>query len=258
MSGDCAQGTVNLAIEGGIATITLHRPRALNAITWSMYRDFARHCETVQADRTIACVVLRGHKRAFAAGTDISQFSEMTSGDDGVKYEEAIEKYVSAFEELPVPTIAVVEGVATGAGLVLANACDLRIATEGSRFGAPIARTVGNCLSARNLHRLTCKLGPNIVSSMMFRAILYGPADLPRSYARIVTDAGVEEAVAQLCADVQRLCPTTLAATKQALLRLRQISVSDVDIVERVYASANFREGVQAFLAKRPPHWVAD
>ena len=91
--------------------------------------------------------MLRGAwSKAFVAGTDIAQFRQFANGDDGVAYEARLDGFVNTLERLRVPSIAVVEGFAVGAGLAVANACDIRIAASGARFGVPIARTLGNCL----------------------------------------------------------------------------------------------------------------
>ncbi len=104
--------------------------------------------------------VLRGvGGKAFIAGTDIAQFLEFTTPEQGVAYETKMETYLSALEALPMPTLAVVEGWAIGGGLAIAACCDFRIATTGTKFGVPIARTLGNCLSVTNYARLVAALG---------------------------------------------------------------------------------------------------
>src|SRR6202044_3047498 len=104
------------------------------------------------------------------AGTDIAQFREFTGGDDGVAYETKLDGFIDELERLRAPSVAVVEGFAVGAGLAIANACDIRVAASGSRFGVPIARTLGNCLSAANLHRLCVTLGVSWVKRMLLLA----------------------------------------------------------------------------------------
>ncbi len=106
-------------------------------------------------DKNIRVAILRGTGgKAFISGTDISQFKAFASGEDGLAYEAKIDHFVETVERLRVPSIAAVEGYAVGGGLAIANACDIRIATPGARFGVPIARTLGNCLSAANIRKL--------------------------------------------------------------------------------------------------------
>ena len=108
--------------------------------------------------------------KAFIAGTDIAQFQAFSSGEDGIAYEAEDGGHSAAVEALPMPTLAVIEGLAIGGGLAIAAACDLRIATPGSRFGVPIARTLGNCLSVANYARLVAALGASRAKRMLLLA----------------------------------------------------------------------------------------
>jgi enoyl-CoA hydratase/carnithine racemase len=107
--------------------------------------------------------------KAFIAGTDIAQFQAFR-GDDGIAYEEKMEVILAGVETLPVPTLAVIEGFAIGGGLAIAAACDLRIATPGSRLGVPIARMLGNCLSIADYARLIAALGASRAKRMLLLA----------------------------------------------------------------------------------------
>jgi enoyl-CoA hydratase len=148
-------GEVRLVRDGAVATILFDRPQARNAMTWPMYEGLAAACEQLSGDAGVRMAVLRGvGGKAFIAGTDIAQFQEFTTAEQGVDYEVKMESYLTALETLPFPTLAVVEGWAIGGGLAIAACCDLRIATAGTKFGVPIARTLGNCLSIANYARL--------------------------------------------------------------------------------------------------------
>ena len=152
--------TVIVATAERITTVTLNRPAARNAMTWQMYEQLGAVCTELKNDASVRAVVFRGAGgKAFIAGTDIAQFTTFTSGEDGIAYEEKMERYLAALEALPMPTLAVIEGFAIGGGLAIAACCDLRIATPGSRFGVPIARTLGNCLSVANYARVVAALG---------------------------------------------------------------------------------------------------
>ena len=129
-------------------------------MTWAMYEQLMHICTQLQTDKTVRVVTFRGAGgEAFVAGTDIEQFKAFKSGEEGVAYERQIDKCIGLLEALPMPTVAVIEGWAIGGGLAIATTCDFRIATPASRFGVPIARTLGNCLSAANLARLAAALG---------------------------------------------------------------------------------------------------
>ena len=135
--------------EGPFAVCTLDRPEARNAMTWEMYEALVGACERVDADAGLRVLVLRGAGgKAFVAGTDISQFQSFRDREDGIKYEERLDRVLDRLERVSKPTIAQVQGVAVGGGCAIALTCDLRVATPESTFGIPIARTLGNCLSA--------------------------------------------------------------------------------------------------------------
>ncbi|WP_038361142.1 enoyl-CoA hydratase/isomerase family protein [Bosea sp. 117] len=250
-------GTVRLAVDGPVARITFDRPSARNAMTWRMYEDLAGACATISADPSIRVTVLRGAGgKAFVAGTDIEQFLAFRSGDDAIEYEKKVEAYISGLESLPMPTIAVIDGWAVGGGMAIANACDFRVAVPGARFGVPIARTLGNCLSAANLRRLTATLGLPTVKRMIFLAETPSAEEMPPNYADVVPAEAVDAHIEAMCARIAGLAPVTLRSTKEALRRLAtDPEANGSDLVRQTYGSADFREGIEAFLAKRPPQW---
>jgi hypothetical protein len=146
--------------DGPIATLTFNRPEARNAMTWEMYEALVAACERVDADGGLRVLVLRGAGgKAFVAGTDISQFQSFRDREDGIKYEERLDRVLDRLERVSKPTIAQVQGVAVGGGCAIALTCDLRVATPESTFGIPIARTLGNCLSAASYSRLVDLMG---------------------------------------------------------------------------------------------------
>jgi enoyl-CoA hydratase/carnithine racemase len=254
-----SEGRTHLAVEGAIARITFDRPAARNAMTWRMYEELAAACEAIAGRTDVRVAVFRGAGgRAFVAGTDIEQFRSFKSGEDGVAYEAKVNAYVEAVEKLPVPTIAVVEGWAVGGGLAIANACNLRIASPGARFGVPIAATLGNCLSAANMRRLTATLGDSRVQRMLLLAEMPTAEDLaPTGYvAAIVEPAALDAHIQAMCGKLAGHAPLTMKAAKEALRRLAvDAQADDGDLIRAVYGSADFREGVDAFVAKRPPLW---
>ena len=178
--------------NGPVATLTLSRPSALNAMTWSMYEGLSRYCAELDADEAVRAVVVQGAgERAFVAGTDISQFLEFKTGDDGIAYEEHLDRYVAALENIGKPTIAKVRGYAVGGGARLALACDLRIATPSLKFGVPIARTLGNCLSSRALARIVDTVGPSRALQLLYTAeLLDGPTCLTLGVVNELVDEG--------------------------------------------------------------------
>ena len=143
------------SVEDGIARLTFNRPQARNALTFAMYEQMAAICEAVNNDRSIKAMILTGAgDKAFASGTDISQFRAFKTAEDALEYEERIDRVLGdAGEACRVPTIAAIAGACTGGGAGIAACCDIRIGTATTRMGFPIARTLGNCLSMSNISR---------------------------------------------------------------------------------------------------------
>jgi enoyl-CoA hydratase/carnithine racemase len=248
-------------VEHHIAYVVFNRPAARNAFTYEMYEALADACARVDADSSLKAMILTGAgDKAFAAGTDIAQFQSMATAQDVIGYEERIERVLQALEQCRVPTIAAVAGACTGGGGMIAACCDLRIATGDAQFGFPIARTLGNCLSLANHARLVALIGAARVKDLVFRARLVGAKE---AYAiglwnEIVDDtADLLTRAHTLAVEIAAHAPLTLRATKQALLRLRSATLphDPHDLVLMCYLSADFREGMAAFLEKREPSW---
>src|SRR4030095_235963 len=152
---------------GPLAFLTFNRPEARNAMTWEMYEALVDACERVDRDAAIRVFVLRGAGgKAFVAGTDIAQFQTFADREGGLKYEERLDRVLDRLERVTKPTIAQVQGVAAGGGCAIALTCALRGATPESTFAIPIARTLGNCLSAATYSRLIDHLGPGRVKDL--------------------------------------------------------------------------------------------
>lgn len=256
-----AEGRVTLTMQGPVATLTFDRPAARNAMTWAMYEQLATHCCALSADGNAGArvVVLRGAGgEAFVAGTDIAQFQQFSSGDDGVAYEARIDEGIQLVEQLPMPTVAVIEGWAVGGGLAIATACDFRIASPKARFGVPIAKTLGNTLSAQNLAKLRAAWGLQPVRRMLLLAqILDAEAALACGFLEGVYPTETLDAeVAALSDRLGALAPVTQSVVKEALRRQTVEAVPDTDdLVRRCYGSSDFHEGVDAFVNRRPPKW---
>ncbi len=250
------------AVDNGIGTITLNRPQARNALTFAMYERLAAICSDPAAHGAPKVLVVTGAgDRAFAAGTDIAQFRSFASAQDALDYEEKIERVITAIECCPVPMIAAIAGAVTGGGASIACACDIRIATPTARFGFPIARTLGNCLSMANYARLAALLGPARVKDIVFTARLIEAEEGHRVglYSEIVADhAALMGRARELATTIAGHAPLTMRATKEALRRLTAATVpadGGDDLVVMCYDSADFREGMEAFLGKRPALW---
>lgn len=252
------EGAVLLEQKGPIALITLSRPAALNALTWSMYQQMETHLEHVAANDGIHAIIIHGEGKAFAAGTDIQQFQGFT-GEDGVAYEHTMEAIVERLYSITKPTIAAIHGYAVGAGLVIAAVCDLRYATPASRFGVPIARTLGNCITLKNYRHLVNSFGAMRTKEMLFTGRLLTTTDaLQAGFLTATVDENMLiTQVTEVAQQMSSLAPLTIWSVKEAQQRLNvaEENIDFDDVVARIYASADFAEGVQAYLEKRKPHW---
>ena len=254
------EGRVELRRDGPVAHVTIDRPAARNAMTWAMYEQLGAACERIAADAGVRVAVFRGAGgKAFVAGTDIAQFREFNGAEDGLKYERVMSGFLSAVEQLPMPTLVVIEGWAIGGGLAIAACCDLRIATPGSRLGVPIARTLGNCLSVENIAVIAAAFGMARTKRMLLLAEnLTAEEALTAGFlSEIVPPEGLDARVTELCARLAANAPVTMRATKEAMRRLLHAGLpAGDDLISECYGSQDFKIGVEAFVEKREPRWT--
>jgi enoyl-CoA hydratase len=253
---------VQFASQGRVAFLTFNRPAARNAMTWPMYDALAEACDRVDADARIRVLVLRAAGEAFVAGTDIAQFTSFATAADGLAYERRMEQVIDRLERVSVPTIAQVQGVAAGGGCLIALACDLRVCSPAARFGVPIARTLGNCLSAANCARLIDLIGPARTKELLFTGRLLDAAEAAALglVTRLAEPHAIDDAVRDLVDTVADNAPLTIRATKEVVRRIalhRRLEESAADdLTASCYGSQDFREGVAAFLEKRTPSFT--
>ena len=247
--------------DGPVVTLTFNRPEARNAMTWGMYDRLDQVCEEVDGDDSVRVLVLRGAGgKAFVAGTDISQFKVFDRAEDGIAYERDGDRRMARLEAVRKPVIAQIQGVAVGGGFGIATCCDLRIATPDARFGAPIARTLGNCLSMSAYARFVDVFGPSRVKELLFTARLLTAEEAHGAgyVHEIVPPERIEARVTALAHQIAEHAPITLWVTKESIRRLgaSRTLPEDEDLIATTYMSADFREGVRAFLDKRKPRWT--
>lgn len=239
----------------GVVTVTFNRPQRRNAFTKAMYAGIRELCESLRERDDVRVVVLRGAGgKAFAAGNEISDF---LAEADVVAYEEWIRELLDELFTLPQVTVAAVDGACVGGGLAVATHCDLRIATPHSRFGYPIAKTLGNALSAPLVHRCAAVFGESITRQMLLTARL---VDADRAYGvgallEVVDD--LDTALEGLVASLLELSATTQSTVKRQLAERageqEAAPAWDEDVLREVYGGPDFAEGVRAFLAKEKP-----
>jgi enoyl-CoA hydratase/carnithine racemase len=245
--------------DGGVLTVTFNRPRQRNAMTWGMYEGLYEACEQADSDDDVRVLVLKGAgDKAFVAGTDISQFADFREGSEGIAYEEKIARIVNRLEDVNVPTVAAIRGYCVGGGLGIASVCDLRIATPSARFGIPIARTLGNCLSMNNYSLLLNHLGPARTLDMLLRARLFTGEEAAAAgfVAELCAEEDLDTATDAVVTTLLGHAPLSMWAAKEAVRRIRRANIPDGDdIVSRVFGSEDFHAAVAAFAAKQPAVW---
>ncbi|MFK7753512.1 MAG: enoyl-CoA hydratase/isomerase family protein [Sedimentitalea sp.] len=248
------------ALRDGTLWITFNRPAARNALTFDMYNRLAELCRTVPTDGSVRAVVISGAGgKAFAAGTDMTQFRAFDTEADALEYERNIDVVLDAVERCPLPTIAAIHGACTGGGGSIAAACDIRIASARLKYGFPIARTLGNCLAAANLARLSELIGAGRVRQLIFTARLI---EAEEALAIGLISEVLEDEITllaragELASHVGSMAPLTLRATKEAMRRTRAANaVDDSDLILSCYMSDDFKIGMEAFLSKQKPVW---
>ncbi|GAB78074.1 Enoyl-CoA hydratase/carnithine racemase [Austwickia chelonae] len=245
---------------GELTEIVFNRPHRHNAFTAVMYEQLTSVFEELAADRAARVVLLRGAGAlAFAAGNDIAEFADMTEGAQAVAYERRVRSMLTTLADLPQVTIAAIDGLCVGGGLAVATYCDLRVATSSSRFGYPIARTLGNALSRPLLERCVHIFGESTTRQMLLASRL---CDARRAYELGVlltvceSRTELDRELDDLVEGILHAAPITVRTTKEQLRRIsasQEDPVLDETLLEAAYGSEAFREGVRAFLAKERP-----
>jgi enoyl-CoA hydratase/carnithine racemase len=252
-------GRVELSVADAYATLTLANPARRNALTFAMYDQLLAACDRLRDEPGVRVVTIRGEGgESFAAGTDISEFAGFDAAA-GVAYERRTAVVLDALAGLPMPVIAAVEGPAVGGGLAIVLGCDLVLATPDAVFGAPVARTLGNCLSPGIIARLYATVGRARARHLLITAsTLDAPAALDCGLVSAVVERDrFDTELAALRASLAGLAPLTLRAVKEVDRRLLRLAdgIDADDLYRDCYGSRDFREGVAAFLAKRAPQW---
>ena len=245
------------SIQDGIATLTLNRPEKRNAINSAMMASLTVHFNDLEQHRDVRVVVLRGAGTVFCAGRDLREMGQQQSTERAAQT--GVVELCQQLETLRHPTIAMVQGDALAGGCELALHCDLRVAADVARFGMPLAR-----LGLVVPFELTCKLievlGPAFTRQFLFTA---QPIQAHRAYEiglvhQVVPPDDLEQATYTMARAIAGNAPLALKGIKvniQRALSLReQIAHGDLDeMVQRTRRSADAREGIRAWLEKRPP-----
>jgi enoyl-CoA hydratase len=255
-----SDGRVLYEKTGRVGQVTFDNPKAHNALSVAMWRELADINTKVAKDSDVRVVTYRGAGgKSFISGTDITGFLKFESGQDGVAYEAEMDRCIGTVEEMPQPTVAIVDGWAVGGGIAVAFCCDFRIVTPNARFGSPLGKTIGNCLSMRGYTRLVANVGVIQAKRILLAGEMVGADEakaLGLVYDVVEIDA-LDAAVATLCQTLSEAAPLTVSTSKAAMRRLLYNNPPNLDdLVAEVYASEDFKMGVRNFLEKKPRDWA--
>jgi enoyl-CoA hydratase len=243
------------------ATVRLNRPHVKNALNNATRQALAAAFTTLAADRDIRAIVLTGGPEVFAAGADINEFVDETPVG---LMRNRDERHWQTIAKVPQPLIAAINGYALGGGMELAMSCDIIIAGESAKFGQPEVR-IGIIPGAGGTQRLPRAVGKYNAMRMILTGDLISASEALAMglVSRLVPDADVESEALSLAARIASLPPLAVQAAKQAILMSENLSLEAGLYLERrsfegLFASADKREGMRAFLQKRPPKFTGD
>lgn len=255
---------VETSLAGAVATMTLNRPDARNALSVEMCDALAASLEEIDGMADARAVLLRGEGPAFCSGADFAA----VSGPGGLDFVVAFERMLEAVARHRLPTIAAIHGAALGGGLQLATACDFRIAAEDARLGIPSAR-LGILVNFENVRRLVLLVGLATAKEVLMTARSYSGRDAVDAglVTRVVPTADLEQTARAFADEIAALSPLSVQGSKRAL----QVLVDDIsnprnrapgpvseidDLVAQAYGSDDLQEGVRAMQEKRPPDFT--
>lgn len=245
--------------QGPLALVTLSHPGKFNAMSRAMWRELRAVFTALQTDTSLRCVVLRGEGGHFCAGGDISEYESFRFSEPELRafHEDEVWGGLQAVLDCDVPVLAQIEGNCMGAGVEIACCCDIRIAADSARFGAPIGR-LGFPMAPREAALVLREAGAASAREMLLEAaVLTAPQMQVRGFLqRVVPEAALATEVGQSVQHISRLAPQAARLNKQTLRALQPLGTEvPAALLAGAYAyadSAEHREGIASFLAKRP------
>lgn len=254
---------INLSIATDVATLVLDNAGKLNAINLAMWQQLAAHVATLSADPSIRCVVIRGAGNdAFAAGGDLEEFVHgRATLEQALHYHGQVAAALNAIADCPHPTVALIRGACIGGGLEIAGVCDLRIAGEGARFGAPINK-LGFSMYPGEMEGLLKLAGPAVMKEILLEGRILTAAEAYEKglVTRVVPDAQVEDEAYATARRIAAGAPLVAAWHKQWIRRLQSgkpLNDEEKAASFAFLATEDYKEGLSAFLEKRKPQFKA-
>ncbi|HJW02980.1 MAG TPA: enoyl-CoA hydratase-related protein [Azospira sp.] len=253
-------GSILVARDGDIATVTLNNPDKLNAVNFAMWRDLATAMTELSADDSLRCVVLTGAGEAFAAGGDIEEFiTQRATLALARNYHDQVGAALDAVRDCRHPTVALIRGACIGGGLEIAGNCDLRIAGEGAKFGAPINK-LGFSMYPGEMCGLLALAGPAVMSEILLEGRILSAAEAHAKglLTRVVADAQLADEAYAAARRIAAGAPLVARWHKQWMRRLltgAPLTESEKDQSFAFLGTSDYQEGLNAFLGKRKPQF---
>jgi enoyl-CoA hydratase len=255
--------TVDLSTAGDIATLTLNNPDKLNAIDLAMWQQLAGHMAALSADQAVRCIVIRGAGQdAFAAGGDLEEFvTGRATLAQALHYHGQVAAALNAIADCPHPTVALIQGACIGGGLEIAGVCDLRIASDNARFGAPINK-LGFSMYPGEMEGLLKLAGAAVIKEILLEGRILSAAE---AYAkglvtRVVPATQVDDEAYATARRIAAGAPLVAGWHKQWIRRLqdgRPLTDEEKAASFAFLDTEDYREGLAAFLEKRKPAFKA-
>ena len=257
-------GNVSVEKSGVLARVALSHPGKLNAMSRSMWRELRSVFEAIQKDANIRCVLIRGQGGHFCAGGDISEYASFRFEESSLRdfHEGDVWGGLQAMLDCDAPIVAQIEGNCMGAGLEIASCCDMRLATTSARFGAPVAK-LGFPMAPREAALILGAVGELTARELLLAASVLDAHEMKlRGFLNSVVPDTDISSTAQSC--VERVCglaPGAARLNKQSFRALRQQiqALHAINLIVNAYHyadTAEHREGVTAFVEKRPPQFL--
>ena len=256
--------SLDVGFHGSVATVTLSHPGKLNAMSRSMWQQLRQVFEAIQQDASIRCVLIHGEEGHFCAGGDISEYASFRFEEASLRdfHESDVWGGLQAMLDCDVPIVARIQGTCMGAGLEIASCCDLRVATPSARFGAPIAK-LGFPMAPREAALVCGAVGELTAREMLLAASVLDAQEMKqRGFLNsVVAEVDIHQATQSSLERMRALAPGAARLNKQTFRALRQQirPPPAIDLIANAYRYANtaeHREGVTAFVEKRPPQFL--
>ncbi len=251
-------GQVQLSIDGPLARVTLSHEGKFNAMSRAMWRELAATFRRLPSEPGVRCVVVAGQGGHFCAGGDIAEYPAFRFDEAALRdfHENDVWGGLSAMLDCDLPIVAQIEGNCMGAGVEIASCCDIRVAGESARFGAPIAR-LGFPMAPREAQLVAREAGALTAREMLLQAAVLDATEMKsRGFLHaVLADEQVAPEASARARRIAGMAPQAARLNKQTMRSLLAGAVPQ-DLMQQAYRYADspeHREGIDAFLAKRTP-----